>query len=408
MLSSLIVTLARDPGPIKPLEALEEDRLNDNSEDSGEVDNEEMTLEEALFSHTHLERNASSRTDAQDPLIPLKANGERRWCRKCWAPKPERAHHCSECNRCVLKQDHHCPWLGNRCIVRRANYPSFVHFLLTCTLYAGFVFAVSVPPMKYYLLKPFVLDDHDMTPFHALTVVLLGAVFAISMGSFFSYHAYLVLTNQTTLESLTPYILLRHLPILPSPPSHSVESTGNGSHQSQENMDWARPPSSPPWSPGSTTTDDELNAAETYPPPPYTRGAVPLHRTHSRHVDEPYRFASPPSSSQVGNASHGEGRWQEHELNSKQRRLVREAARNIRIYDLGWRENLRQALDNGDSSTTPGRRKTRGSAVWIWVERVFWGGRPLGDSASFRHNRHAEQQLRQLAEKLAAASISSL
>ncbi|KAF8892386.1 hypothetical protein CPB85DRAFT_1331597 [Mucidula mucida] len=26
-----------------------------------------------------------------------------KWCRKCWAPKPERTHHCTHCGRCVLK-----------------------------------------------------------------------------------------------------------------------------------------------------------------------------------------------------------------------------------------------------------------------------------------------------------------
>lgn len=29
-------------------------------------------------------------------------------CKKCIAPKPARTHHCSVCNRCVLKMDHHC------------------------------------------------------------------------------------------------------------------------------------------------------------------------------------------------------------------------------------------------------------------------------------------------------------
>lgn len=29
-------------------------------------------------------------------------------CKKCIAPKPPRTHHCSICNRCVLKMDHHC------------------------------------------------------------------------------------------------------------------------------------------------------------------------------------------------------------------------------------------------------------------------------------------------------------
>ncbi|OQR72504.1 palmitoyltransferase ZDHHC3-like [Tropilaelaps mercedesae] len=32
-------------------------------------------------------------------------------CPKCCCIKPERAHHCSVCNRCVRKMDHHCPWI---------------------------------------------------------------------------------------------------------------------------------------------------------------------------------------------------------------------------------------------------------------------------------------------------------
>ncbi len=30
-------------------------------------------------------------------------------CSKCSMMRPERAHHCRICNRCVLKYDHHCP-----------------------------------------------------------------------------------------------------------------------------------------------------------------------------------------------------------------------------------------------------------------------------------------------------------
>ena len=31
-------------------------------------------------------------------------------CYKCKIVRPPKAHHCSQCNRCVLEMDHHCPW----------------------------------------------------------------------------------------------------------------------------------------------------------------------------------------------------------------------------------------------------------------------------------------------------------
>ena len=35
-----------------------------------------------------------------------------RWCRRCEAFKPPRAHHCKTCKRCIMKMDHHCVWTG--------------------------------------------------------------------------------------------------------------------------------------------------------------------------------------------------------------------------------------------------------------------------------------------------------
>lgn len=33
-------------------------------------------------------------------------------CKRCLIPKPPRTHHCSICNKCILKYDHHCECHG--------------------------------------------------------------------------------------------------------------------------------------------------------------------------------------------------------------------------------------------------------------------------------------------------------
>ncbi|KAK2073859.1 hypothetical protein P8C59_008104 [Phyllachora maydis] len=61
------------------------------------------------------------------PAAVASASGQHRtgrWCKKCQAPKPPRAHHCRHCARCIPKMDHHCPWTGT-CV----SLQTFPHFL---------------------------------------------------------------------------------------------------------------------------------------------------------------------------------------------------------------------------------------------------------------------------------------
>ncbi len=65
-------------------------------------------------------------------------------CKKCVAPRPPRAHHCSVCGRCVLKMDHHCPWINN--CVGHLNHRHFflymVYMVLGCLFVMAFGFEI--------------------------------------------------------------------------------------------------------------------------------------------------------------------------------------------------------------------------------------------------------------------------
>ncbi len=60
-----------------------------------------------------------------------KRDGDLRHCKWCAKFKPDRAHHCRVLGRCVLKMDHHCPWIYNTVGHHNHKY-YYVYSLLRC------------------------------------------------------------------------------------------------------------------------------------------------------------------------------------------------------------------------------------------------------------------------------------
>ncbi|EEQ98846.1 Palmitoyltransferase PFA3, putative [Perkinsus marinus ATCC 50983] len=122
-------------------------------------------------------------------------------CRKCNRYKPARAHHCSVCKVCVLKMDHHCPWLNN-CVGHR-NYKYFYLFLLYLELCCLFVILLFFDPFNAAMFPARGAPRWDISIGYkqavAMSFVICLAI-AIAVGTLLGFHTYLVLTNQTTID----------------------------------------------------------------------------------------------------------------------------------------------------------------------------------------------------------------
>ncbi|EEC18253.1 zinc finger protein, putative [Ixodes scapularis] len=122
---------------------------------------------------------------------------KRRYCYKCHVIKPDRCHHCSLCDTCVLKMDHHCPWF-NTCVSFN-NYKYFLLFLFYSTVHCAYI---SCTTYRHFGIETRMIlgfwPDISIT-FLFLMALFFGAAFLL----LFLYHLFLVCKNRTTLEMIS-------------------------------------------------------------------------------------------------------------------------------------------------------------------------------------------------------------
>ncbi|KAG7245254.1 hypothetical protein INR49_023827 [Caranx melampygus] len=135
-----------------------------------------------------------------------------KYCFTCKMFRPPRTSHCSLCDNCVERFDHHCPWVGN-CVGKR-NYRFFYTFIVSLSFLTAFifgcvtthlalraqggkglVFALQESPGRYPLLSSLT------QPFTAVELVI--CFFSVwSILGLSGFHTYLVASNLTTNEDI--------------------------------------------------------------------------------------------------------------------------------------------------------------------------------------------------------------
>ncbi|KAM4555754.1 palmitoyltransferase ZDHHC9 [Odontesthes bonariensis] len=122
-----------------------------------------------------------------------------KYCYTCKIFRPPRASHCSICDNCVDRFDHHCPWVGN-CVGKR-NYRYFYLFTLTLSLLTIYIFTFDIVHVVMRSVDKGFLNTIKETPGTVLEVLV--CFFTLwSVVGLTGFHTYLISLNQTTNEDI--------------------------------------------------------------------------------------------------------------------------------------------------------------------------------------------------------------
>ncbi|KAF3047107.1 palmitoyltransferase for Vac8p [Didymella heteroderae] len=304
------------------------------------------------------------------------SDGGVRFCNKCQTHKPDRAHHCSTCKRCVLKMDHHCPWLAT-CVGLR-NYKAFLLFLIYLTLFCWVCFATSATWVWSEILSDNQYTESFM-PINDVLLAVLSGIIGIVITGFTAWHLWLTVKGQTTIESLEK---TRYLSPLRQAMKHSLNDRNYLDAQAN----------------GRLSIGDQLREIHANALPGVTR---------PEEGETPSRSPAPTNGQSNGYSHPAYNSYEHRERQQYQDRYdnyldERDNEQLPNAFDLGWKRNVGHVFGPSPFKWFIPITNTTGDG-WSWEPSPKW----LAARDRIRQDREREEQQQKQRERAAGWGVDT-